>query len=93
MKAKETGQPLTGTTAMSEERIRLLEELGFVWALRGLDGKKEADPLGVAGAIEDEVMQVAGALTSEPHGDHIVGEVDHHQGGKLLHVTVEQTEI
>ena len=34
MKAKEAGKP-TSSSAMNEERIALLEELGFVWALRG----------------------------------------------------------
>ncbi|KAG7356875.1 helicase domain protein [Nitzschia inconspicua] len=35
MKAKETGEVLPGAAAMNETRIRLLEELGFIWALRG----------------------------------------------------------
>jgi hypothetical protein len=43
MKAKETGQMLTGATAINDARIAELEELGFIWALRGSDGKKEPD--------------------------------------------------
>lgn len=35
MKAKETGEVVTGAAAMNENRIQLLEDLGFVWALRG----------------------------------------------------------
>lgn len=35
MKAKETGETISGAVAMNESRIHLLEELGFVWALRG----------------------------------------------------------
>lgn len=35
MKAKETGVPLPGAAAMNETRIKLLEDLGFVWTLRG----------------------------------------------------------
>lgn len=35
MKAKETGESVSGATMMNESRIRLLEEIGFVWALRG----------------------------------------------------------
>jgi len=35
MKAKETGESVSGAAAMNESRIRILEELGFVWALRG----------------------------------------------------------
>jgi len=35
MKAKETGtSEMSGSIAMSEQRIRVLEELDFVWALR-----------------------------------------------------------
>lgn len=37
-RAKETG---TGSTALNEGRIRELEELGFVWALRGGEGKRD----------------------------------------------------
>ena len=44
-KAKESGQPLTGATAMNEERIRQLEELGFVWALRGTEGNRKDSAL------------------------------------------------
>ena len=39
MKAKETGADIAGATSMNENRIRLLEDLGFVWALR--TGPKE----------------------------------------------------
>jgi hypothetical protein len=36
MKAKETGENVTDVaTTINEDRIRILEELGFVWALRG----------------------------------------------------------
>jgi hypothetical protein len=35
MKAKEAGEAVSGAAAMNESRIQLLEELGFVWALRG----------------------------------------------------------
>jgi hypothetical protein len=34
MQAKQTGNRMLHSTAMSEDRIRQLEELGFVWALR-----------------------------------------------------------
>jgi hypothetical protein len=44
-RAKETG---IGSTALNEDRIRELEELGFVWALRGGEGKREDE--------EDEVV-------------------------------------
>jgi len=41
MRAKETGADIVGSTSMNENRIRLLEELGFVWALRS-GGKEDA---------------------------------------------------
>jgi hypothetical protein len=34
MQAKQTGNRMLHSTAMNEDRIRQLEELGFVWALR-----------------------------------------------------------
>jgi hypothetical protein len=75
MKAKESGQPLSGMSAMNEERIRQLGELDFVWALRGVDGKKEADS-NEARAVEGEAKQDSGALPSgEPGHDHMADEV------------------
>lgn len=35
MKAKETGEKAPGNSAMNEERIKQLEDLGFNWSLRG----------------------------------------------------------
>ncbi|KAL7572037.1 hypothetical protein ACA910_001690 [Epithemia clementina (nom. ined.)] len=43
-KAKESGQHVNGASAMNEERIRQLEELGFVWALRGTEGNRKDSP-------------------------------------------------
>ena len=40
-RAKEIGQLVTGSAAMNEDRIHELEELGFVWALRGGEGKRD----------------------------------------------------
>ena len=41
MKAKETGtSEMSGSIAMSEQRIRELEELDFVWALRSTTSKE-----------------------------------------------------
>jgi hypothetical protein len=34
-RAKETGIAITDVPGMNEDRFRALEELGFVWALRG----------------------------------------------------------
>lgn len=79
-------------SAMNEDRIRQLEDLGFIWALRGQEGsKKEADPLG-AGSIEEEAMQVAGALPSEAHEDDpMAREAD--QDGDLLRHAIEHAAI
>jgi hypothetical protein len=75
MKAKESGQPLSGMSAMNEERIRQLGELEFVWALRGVEGKKEADST-EAGTVEDGAMQDSGTVPSaESHLGHMGGEV------------------
>jgi hypothetical protein len=35
MKAKQAGETVSAASTMSENRIRNLEELGFVWVLRG----------------------------------------------------------
>jgi hypothetical protein len=94
MKAKESGQPLSGMSAMNEERIRQLEELGFAWALRGVDGKKEADSTEV-GTIEDEAMQDSGALPSgEAHHGHMDAEVGHpNDDSEVFHDAIEHAEI
>lgn len=94
MKAKESGQALSGMSAMNEERIRQLDELDFAWALRGVDGKKEADSA-EAGTIKDEVMQDSGALPSgEPHHGRMDGEVGHGNGDAIvLHPAIEHAEI
>jgi hypothetical protein len=41
LKAQESGQQLSGASAMNEERIRQLEELEFVWALRGQESARK----------------------------------------------------
>lgn len=40
MKAKEDGRNPASVSSMTEERIRLLENLGFIWSLRGQDGRE-----------------------------------------------------
>ena len=64
---------------MTDERIRLLEEIGFVWALRSGETKKETDGTMDADEIEREALRVAGALASSAFASHvqssIVGEV------------------
>jgi hypothetical protein len=93
MKAKESGQPLSGTSAMNEERIRQLEELDFAWALRGVDGKKEADSA-EAGTIEDEVTQDTGELPSgEAHHGRLDGEVGHVNGDAVVQHAIDHAEI
>lgn len=92
-KAKESGQPISGMSAMNEERIRQLGELDFVWALRGVDGKKEADQAG-AGTIGNEAMQVAGDLPiGESRDVHMVEEVEHAIDDTIVRHAVEHAEI
>jgi hypothetical protein len=38
IKAKESGQKMPGSAGMNEERIKQLEGMGFVWALRTQEG-------------------------------------------------------
>ena len=59
MKAKETGQTLTGAAAMNEDRIHELQELGFVWALRGSEGKKESEE--AVGTVSEHISSVVAA--------------------------------
>jgi hypothetical protein len=70
MRAKETGTTVTGSTAMNEERIRELEELGFVWALRGGEGRKDEAPLEEAAAAAEAAAAVEAADE--------VGAIDHY---------------
>jgi hypothetical protein len=66
MKSKETGMPPSGSTAMNEDRIRELGELGFVWALRNT--KEETASLAAAAAAtpmeDDTVAEAAGAAAA-----------------------------
>jgi hypothetical protein len=90
---EESGQPLSGMSAMNEERIRQLEELDFAWALRGVDGKKEADST-EAGIIKEEAMQDSEVLPSgEPQHIHLDGEVRHVNGDATVQHALEQAEI
>lgn len=43
IKARESGQKIPGSSGMNDERIRQLEDLGFVWALRGQEGSRRED--------------------------------------------------
>jgi len=54
---------------ITEERIRILDELGFVWALRGNENindnfKSDPDLNELNGAIENEALQAASALAN-----------------------------
>ena len=50
---------MVGSPAMNEERIRELQELGFVWALRGGEGRKDEFPLEVAAAEAAAAVEAA----------------------------------
>jgi hypothetical protein len=56
MRGKETGQAVAGTTAMNDDRVHELEEMGFIWALRGGEGK---------GDINNEMMEGSEEMGSE----------------------------
>jgi hypothetical protein len=60
--ANELGENNPGMFSMNELRVRRLEDLGFVWTLKSPDKNREAD---VYDSIEQEVLQVAGELTSD----------------------------
>jgi len=67
MKAKEAGEVLPGMSlGMNENRIQLLEELGFVWTLRG-EPKRELDTLDSA-AIPSYAAPTAIAEDAMGHG-------------------------
>jgi hypothetical protein len=80
MKAKESGAEITGTSLMDEHRIRLLEELGFVWALRvnvKEDGtfKKPADNADVSAAsnvLGSSATSSTGQVVADPTGLSVV---------------------
>jgi hypothetical protein len=78
MRARETGQSVS--TNMNDDRIRELEDLGFVWALRGSmpeDAIAAAEAAAAAVEIADQVAVVATgvAVHHQPHRHH------HHHGG------------
>jgi hypothetical protein len=50
---------------MNEDRIRELEELGFIWALRGGDGRKEEAP------IEEAVAAAEAAAAAVEAADEV----------------------
>lgn len=65
MKAKEESKPTPIMTSKTTERIQQLTELGFVFALRGHDGKNDSsEPDSQAEAIEQEALRVAGEIAS-----------------------------
>lgn len=56
-KNKEEGKP-TGYTAMTEDRIQQLEEIGFIWALRSGDKKDSSDQIDGDGLAHDPTIHV-----------------------------------
>jgi Helicase associated domain len=94
MKSKDTGQPIPGSAGMDDSRVLQLEELGFIWALRGEQGKKEADDPIEVDAVEAEARQVAAVLPSGVPHEGIVGEVVHvGLGTSLPEIEIEHAEI
>ena len=54
---------------MSEDRVRELEELGFVWTLRGSEGRRDETPMETAAAAAEAAAAVEAADE--------VGVIDH----------------
>lgn len=84
MRARETGQMIS--TNMNEDRIRELEDLGFVWALRGNipeDAIAAAEAAAAAMVIAD---QIAGATVGHQHAHH-------HKDPTLVGHHVEPTQL
>lgn len=66
---------------MNEERIRQLEELGFVWALRGDSGRRE-DGFQQVAPNRMDVVEAPIESMPHPHRHHHHAEPQH-----LLHVS------
>ena len=82
MRSKETGVPVS--TNMNEDRLRELEELGFVWALRGTvpDDVAAADAAATAVELADQVAVRAAAAASVGHDP--TGYHSHHHVELLM---------
>ncbi len=76
MRSMETGVPVA--TNMNEDRIRELEYLGFVWALRGTAQEETFAPVESASTVDlsDGVAGVV-ALATDHHS--VVKDYDLHQ--------------
>jgi hypothetical protein len=68
LKAKQGFDLGGGYTAMTEDRIQLLEEIGFIWALRSGDSKKFPDEIDAEGKEREEVLDASIALTNADVG-------------------------
>jgi len=97
MRSKETGVPVT--TSMNEDRIRELEELGFVWALRGSipdEAVAAAEAAATAVEIADQVAvgvaaAVAGHSPNAYHAHHMGHHAGHHP--YAVHMTNRQSDV
>lgn len=75
MKSKETGVPVA--TSMNEDRIRELEEMGFVWALRGANPDETVAAAEAAAAAVEIADQVATVGASAVGHDSNVYQQEH----------------
>lgn len=96
-KAKEDGEILPGASSMNDERIQQLEDLSFVWALRGGEGKSDQEVFH-SDAILEEATQVVESIsqsTVETHSQQEVHIAHHHHeaGGAGVHEGIAHTEI
>jgi hypothetical protein len=76
IKAKDSGQKMPGSSGMNEERIKQLEGMGFVWALRTQEGIRKDGSM-----LEDtENLSNSMVLQGEPihvHSPGIQGDILH----------------
>lgn len=97
MRSKETGVPVT--TSMNEDRIRELEELGFVWALRGSipdEAVAAAEAAATAVEIADQVaVGVAAAVAGHGPNAYHAHHMGHHAGHHpyAVHMTNRQSDV
>jgi Helicase associated domain len=87
VRAAETGQ--VANTNMNDDRVRELEDLGFVWALRGSiaeDAGAAAEAAAAAVEIADQVaVAAAGGASHHQHHSHHQNNQNHHHPHQQSH--------
>lgn len=89
MKAKETGKAAV-PTSMNEERIKLLSDIGFIWALRRETGKSQHGDqmsIGDVAQMDDSLVPYPPTM---PTVDHHGGSEPGHEVAPSVHESLEQ---